>query len=124
MKSVAFLIMSMFISVSSFAEQLELPLEPKQCLSLNGAKTVLNKYLSPLVGQVLVDDFSWLSEDDAVLTKKDVQQALASMRWEAKSFTYVTGAVVDGYCAAGASCWGWYTVDCAGNIEALMDGEE
>ncbi|WP_374076375.1 hypothetical protein [Bdellovibrio bacteriovorus] len=124
MKSVAFLIMSMFISISSFAEQLELPLEPQQCISVSQAKTVLNKYLSPLVGQVLVDDFSWLSEDDAVLTQRDVTHALASLTWDAKSFAYETSAIVDGYCAAGASCWGWYAVDCNGNIEARMDGEE
>ncbi|MEK2647221.1 hypothetical protein [Bdellovibrio sp. BCCA] len=124
MKSVAFVVLSLFLSASSFAEQLELPLEPRQCVTLDQAKTALNNYLSPLVGRSLNDDFYWIIDGEFILTKDDVKRALKSLSWDSKSFKYQTAAIVDGYCAAGASCWGWYTVDCAGKIDALVDGED
>ncbi|WII73404.1 hypothetical protein QJS83_05915 [Bdellovibrio sp. 22V] len=124
MKSVMFVFLSLFLSLSCFAEQLELPLEPKQCIEINQAKAVLNNYLAPLVGQSLNDEFYWIIDGEYTLTTDDVKRALKSLTWNAKSFKYQTSAIIDGYCAAGASCWGWYTVDCAGKIDALVDGED
>ncbi|KYG70783.1 hypothetical protein AZI85_02305 [Bdellovibrio bacteriovorus] len=126
MKSVAFLFLAVLVSFSqvSLAEQLELPLEPRACISLQDAQSSLAKYMNPLVGTVPVDDFNWLKEDDVPLTARDVAHAVKSLEWDARGLVYQSSAVYDGYCAAGASCWGWYVVDCAGKIEARMDGEE
>jgi len=123
-KSAAFFVLAMFVSFSSFAQQLELPLEPQQCITRSDAQKILKSYLSPLIGQVLSEDFPWVREDGALLSKEIADSAVASLTWDSKSFSYESTWVVEDYCAPGASCWGWYTVDCSGRIEPRTDGED
>lgn len=112
-----------FSSLFSFAEQMELPLEPRQCISISQAQQALKNYLTPMIGHAPFDDFPWLDGTTA-LTKKDVQKALNSMKWNSRRFVYETTSIVYGECAPAASCWGWYTVDCQGKIDASEGGED
>lgn len=111
---------------SALAEQLELPLQPRQCIDAKQAQKVLLNYLNPLVGQILTEDFPFLDGDrDAKsLTSVEVKDAVAKLKWNQSSFQYFSGTVAEGYCATAASCWGWYAVDCQGQINPLIDGEE
>lgn len=92
----------------------------QQCINLNQAQKALNSYLAPLVGQIPSQDFPWLEEDrDAnPLSDLDVKKALSTLKWNSKKLSYETSAVVGGYCAPAAEAWGWYAVDCHGNVMA------
>ncbi|KYG70785.1 hypothetical protein AZI85_02315 [Bdellovibrio bacteriovorus] len=120
MKKLVFTALVSLFSTTSFAQQLELPLQPIQCISVQEAAVALNNYLTPLIGTVPSDDFEWADEE---VTQEDVTRALRSLKWNQKAFNYQSTAVTEGYCAAGASCWGYYEIDCAGNVTANYDGE-
>lgn len=124
MKSMIFSVLLTLFSSMAFAEQLELPLQPRQCIQLPQAQQVLTSYLSSLMGQVPSEDFPWLDCDAPVVTYKDVKKAAASLRWNAKTFKFESTTIAEGYCAPAASCWGWYTVDCQGKIQAEENGED
>lgn len=119
---IAFLLPALF-SLTSLAHQLELPLKPQQCLSHAEAQDKIAAYLIPLVGQAPLDDFDWITEDD-VITSKDVVTAVNTLLWSKDLGVFVTNTLVYGYCAPGAQCWGWYTVDCNGHVIPEYIAEE
>lgn len=123
MKRALVFLLPAFFSFTSHAEQLELPLQPAQCISLSEAQKKVADYLTPLIGQAPMDDFSWIT-DDEILTTDDLVKAITSLKWHNATGQFETTSLVDGYCAAGASCWGWYAVDCEGTVTPFYTGED
>ena len=98
---------------------------PKTCINNVTAKAKLEKYLNDQKDTVPLDDFPWLDEEDedSVLTSSKIAQTLNSMYLSNHSGIYDTESSFSQQCAAGADCWGWYTVACDGTVEAMWDGD-
>ncbi|MCB0377869.1 MAG: hypothetical protein KDD33_05190 [Bdellovibrionales bacterium] len=96
------------------------------CVNRHVAEKNLKDYLAPLTGQVPVDDFPWLDEDDesSILSLSKIVEAAYSLQYNSTTESYMTGVVFTQECASAAECWGKYEVKCDGTVEAWWEGEE
>ncbi|MCJ8276899.1 MAG: hypothetical protein HRT44_12910 [Bdellovibrionales bacterium] len=96
------------------------------CIDTETAQDLLKKYLVGYIGEIPVDVVDWLDlDDDAnIMTAEDVDSAVVSLAWDDYDEYFATGIVFSDYCAAGAECWGGFTVECDGEIGVWQDGED
>lgn len=110
-------------------EQLDLDFGHGHCVTLDQAQSALTQYLGANPAATVSDDFPFVSDEDleglealnpSLLTARIVN----GMFFKAQSDLYMTKSVVTGYCAPAAECWGYYVVNCQGQVEARLDGED
>jgi hypothetical protein len=98
----------------------------EDCIELSAAEKYLEKSFQGKYNSVPVDDFYWLDEEneDFQITPQLVKTAVDSLVWNSERSAYKTDVLFNDYCAAGAECWGGYTVSCQGDIDVWIDGED
>ena len=98
----------------------------EQCVSKDVAKEKLKEFFKGNYNTTPVDWFFWLDDgiEEDLFTEATAQMALDSLYWDTDSAEYMTTTIYDGYCAAGAECWGGFRVSCSGDADTWYYGED
>lgn len=112
-----------------FAQQMELPLPVQPCMSkVVASKLIWNEVTKAEGPYCVMQDWEEEERDSwpegSCHTKADLKKGLNRLEWNNDLQRFETGVVWNYYCAAGAECWGGYTVDCKGEVDRWEDGEE
>ncbi len=134
MKSVFLIVLSvLFFGASVQAEQLELNLEVKPCMTKNAANKLLDKGIKLDEGIINLGDYFYeyiLSDDGVEYENYEewldtfIANAQKSLSWNKKEGYYSTDVVLRTYCAEAAECWAWYVVRCDGDVSMDWGGED
>lgn len=135
MRLIAWICSFSFIAGIS-AQQIPLPFPTTACMALDQAKSVMAAKLTSRVTicgsdeeAELVDDFDLYDDRFSAgpyscQLRSDIVSAVKNMSYDEETQLFTSGIAWSFYCAAGAECWGGYTLDCKGKLGNWFDGEE
>lgn len=117
MKSFA-LILFTFLSCTAFAKQ--------ECLSKEAAVETLLRHQSVVIKQLWEQyqiSVCGPKSTRACLNRTQFVQALLATNWSERKETYMGSILYTWTCAAGARCFVHPSVNCAGEVSLLEDGD-
>lgn len=129
-------ICSFLFASSLAAQQISFPFPTTVCMTIDEAKNVLAAKLASRVkicaryeeAEVVVDfdmyDASYVAGPYSCQSRSEIINAIKNLSYNEKTQLFTSSTAWSYYCAAGAQCWGGYTLDCYGRIGSWFTVEE